>query len=98
MNNVIPWRRTTHESDEIVVLDASCPDLMIQALQALQENKVVILRQEHLDKTQAQPILDFVSGSAYATSSQTLRVGSTVFLFTLYGIQIQFNMFWQYCS
>lgn len=37
MNNVIPLHWTPHESYEIVVLAASCPDPMTQAVQALPE-------------------------------------------------------------
>lgn len=58
MNNVIPLRRKTHESYEIVSLEADSTNFMTQAVQALRANKAVILKLEHLDKQQAQRILD----------------------------------------
>ena len=58
-------------------------------MKALQENKAVIVRLEHLDKHQAQRILDFISGSPYAIAGRHLKVGSAVFLFTPYNIQMQ---------
>lgn len=89
MNNVIPLRRTINESYEIVVLRPSYLNPMTQAVQALQESKVVIVNLEYFDKHHAQRILDFISGSAYAISGHPVKVGTAVFLFTPYNIQIQ---------
>lgn len=91
MNNTIPLHRTTHGSYEIVVLEPK-PDSsnsMTQAVQALRQNKAVILKLQTLDKSQAQRILDFISGSAYAICGHPSKIGSAVFLFTPYTIQIQ---------
>lgn len=89
MNNVIPLNKMTSGRYEIVVLKSEPSKLMMQAVQALQENKAVILKLEHLEKQQAQRVLDFVSGSAYAITSHPSKVGSNVFLFVPYSIQIQ---------
>lgn len=89
MNSVIPLHRTGKESYEIVVLEADFSDSITQAVHALRDSKAVILKLENLDKKQAQRLLDFVSGSAYAISSHPLKVGRAVFLFTPYSIQIQ---------
>lgn len=88
MNNVIPLHRTTHKSYEIVVLEAGTSDPRIRAVQALRENKAVILKLETMDKKQAQRLVDFLSGSTYAIAGYPLKVGRAVFLFTPYSIQI----------
>lgn len=89
MNNVIPLHRT-QDSYEIVVLDAAdTSDPGMQAVQALRENKAVIVKLEALDKRQAQRLLDFVSGSAYAIAGNPIKLGRMVFLFTPSSIKIQ---------
>lgn len=91
MSNVIPLRRMTHNCYEIVVLKASFPDSMMQAVKALRDNQVVLLNLGHLNQKQAQRILDFISGSAYAIAGQPSKVGRSVFLFTPYNIQLNLD-------
>ncbi len=92
MDNVIPLSRTSNGRYEIVVLEPDASSLVRQAIQALRANKAVILQLETLDKQQAQRLLDFISGSAYAISGHPSRVGEAVFLFTPYSIQVQSRM------
>lgn len=92
MNNVIPLHRTRNGSYEIVVLEVGTTDLMRQAVQALRNSKAVILKLETLDRQQAQRLLDFISGSAYAIAGQPSKVGKAVFLFTPYNIQTQTSL------
>ncbi len=88
MNNIIPLLRTTNGNYEIVILEPSSFDATTQAVQALQENKVVILKLDILEQKEAQRILDFVSGCTYAISGHPLQIDATVFLFTPHSIQI----------
>lgn len=89
MNNVIPLHRTPHESYEIVVLAASCPDPMTQAVQALPEQSSDSQAGAPGPQHQAQRIIDFNSGSVYIISGYPVKVGKAVFLFTPDTIQIQ---------
>lgn len=89
LDNIIPLFRAASTSYEVMVLEPSCYSTMTQAVTALRANKVLILKLDKLDKEQAQQILDFICGSAYAISSQLAKVSETVFLFVPHGMQLQ---------
>lgn len=55
---------------------------------SLQANHGVILDVSHLDKVQAQRILDFMSGAICAMQGKVDIVGNQVYLFTINGINI----------
>lgn len=92
MDNVIPLHKTGKGKYKIEVLEAGSSNLMPQTVQALRENKAVILKLETLDKKQAQRLLDFICGSAYAISGYPVKVGEAVFLFVPYSIQAEFRL------
>jgi cell division inhibitor SepF len=57
-------------------------------VQALKENKAVILNLEKIDIAEARRMSDFVSGSTYAIAGSQTQLGSAVFLFTPNSIKI----------
>jgi len=91
MNNVIPLLDTIHASYKVMILEPTSLDQRITAIQALQESKVVILKLHNLDHQQAQRLLDFVCGSAYAIASQPLQLSEALFLFVPHSIQLRYG-------
>jgi len=89
MDNIIPLLRAASTSYEVMILEPNSHSTTTQAVKELRANKVLILKLDNLDKEQAQRILDFVCGSAYAMSSQLAKVSETVFLFVPHSIQLQ---------
>lgn len=89
MDNIIPLPGTTSRRYEVEIIAPKSYDTLTQAVQALLERKVVVLKLEQLDQDQAQRLLDFLSGSAYAISAQVSQISESVFLFASQGIQIQ---------
>jgi len=92
MNNIIPLLDTIKASYEVIILEPSCLDHRAQAVQALRENKVVILKLNNLENQQAQRLLDFVCGSAYAIAGQPSQLDKTTFLFVPHPIQLRFGI------
>lgn len=88
MNNIIPLLDTINASYEVIILEPSCLDHRTQAVQALRENKVVVLKLNNLQNQQAQRLLDFVCGSAFAIAGQPSQLEGTVFLFVPHPIQL----------
>lgn len=89
MDNIIPLPGTTSRRYEVVIVEPSSSDTLAQAVQALREGKVIVLNLDQLDQDQAQRLLDFLSGSAYAISAQVSQISESVFLFAPQGVQIQ---------
>ncbi|CAA9590403.1 hypothetical protein AVDCRST_MAG81-5071 [uncultured Synechococcales cyanobacterium] len=89
MDNIIPLLRAASTSYEVMVLEPTSYSTTTQAVTALRANKVLILKLDRLDKEQAQRMLDFICGSAYAISSQLAKISDAVFLFVPHGMQLQ---------
>jgi len=51
------------------------------AVQAVQQQRTVVLHLGEMDPDEAQRTIDFVSGGVYAMDGQSERLGDTVFLF-----------------
>jgi cell division inhibitor SepF len=73
---------------EIVVIEPRSLEETSQALQALREWKIVILKLTKLEPKQAQRAADFVTGGTYAINGRTEWIGEKTFLFTPRCVQI----------
>lgn len=51
------------------------------AVQAVQQQRTVVLHLGEMDPEEAQRTIDFVSGGVFAMDGQSERLGDTVFLF-----------------
>lgn len=59
-----------------------------QAIQALREHKIVVLKLGDLEPSQAQRAADFVTGGTYALDGHTQWLGEQTFLCTPSGVLI----------
>lgn len=73
---------------EIIVIEPQSLEETSQAIQALRELKIVILKLTKLEPKQAQRAVDFVAGGTYAISGHTEWVGEQTFLFTPKSVQV----------
>ena len=73
---------------EIVVIEPRYFEETSQAIQALRESKIVILKLSRLEPNQAQRAADFVTGGTYAIDGHTELIGEQIFLFTPRGVQV----------
>lgn len=73
---------------EILVIDARSLEETSQAIQALRERKIVILKLSGLEPNQAQRAVDFVTGGTYAINGHTELLGEQTFLFTPGCVQV----------
>jgi cell division inhibitor SepF len=55
---------------------------MPQAIQALREQKTLVLNLTMMEPEQAQRAVDFVAGGTYAMDGHQERIGESIFLFT----------------
>lgn len=73
---------------EIVVMELRDFWEARQAILALREWKIVILRLSELESKQMQRAVDLVTGSTYAINGYAKWIGEKTFLFTPEGIDI----------
>lgn len=73
---------------EILVIDARSLEETSQAIQALREWKIVILKLTGLEPNQAQRAADFVIGGTYAIDGHIEWIGEQTLLFTPRSVQI----------
>jgi cell division inhibitor SepF len=73
---------------EIVVMEPRSFEEASQAIQALRESKIVILKLSALEPNQAQRSADFVTGGTYAIDGHTEWIGEQTFLFTPVSVQV----------
>lgn len=83
MNNIprFDWS-TSHysQSDEVVIKTIHTVEETRQALQLLQERKVVILILDRLSIEQAQRVVDWMAGGACAIDGQTFWISEKTFM------------------
>ncbi len=53
---------------------------------AVRERRTVVLQLDQLDPSEAQRVVDFVSGAVHALGGQSERLGETSFLFAPSGV------------
>lgn len=73
---------------EIVIIEPRDLSESSQAIQALREWKIVILKLSGLEPSQAQRAADFVTGGTYAIDGRTEWIGERTFLFTPRCVQV----------
>lgn len=73
---------------EILVIEPRDLSETPQAIQALRERKIVILKLSEIQCNQAQRAVDLVTGGTYAIHGHTKRIGEQTFLFAPKGVQI----------
>lgn len=73
---------------EIVVIEPRDLSETSQAIQALREWKIVILKLTWLEPKVAQRAADFVTGGTYAIDGHTQWIGERTFLFTPRSVQV----------
>ena len=87
-NNLLNLPGAASRIAEIVVLEPRSLSESSQAIQALRELKVVILKLSGLEPKQAQRATDFITGGTYAVDGHTERLGEQTFLFTPKSVQV----------
>jgi cell division inhibitor SepF len=88
MNNVIGMPGATNGVSEVMVLEPRSFEEMPQAIQALREQKSVVLNLTLMDPDQAQRAVDFIAGGTYALDGHQERIGESIFLFTPRSVQV----------
>lgn len=73
---------------EIVIIEPRDLSESSQAIQALRELKIVVLKLSKLDPNQAQRVVDFVTGGTYAIDGYTRWIGERTFLFAPRCVQV----------
>ena len=66
---------------EVVVMHPTSYEDAMTAVQAVQQQRTVVLHLGEMDPQEAQRTIDFVSGGVFAMDGQSERLGDTVFLF-----------------
>lgn len=89
--NSIPrfdWALSQNSQSEVVVKTISTIEETRQALQLLQERKIVILILDRLSSEQAQRVVDWMAGGACAIDGQTFWVSEKTFMFVPNQVEI----------
>ena len=66
---------------EVVVMHPTRYEDAMTAVQAVRQQRTVVLHLGEMDPEEAQRTIDFVSGGVFAMDGQSERLGDTVFLF-----------------
>lgn len=87
-NNLIDFKRTDSQTPEMVVMELQSEQETRQALQALQERKMVVLKLNRLSSDKAQRVVDWMAGGTSAIDGHTVWIGEQTFLFVPSSIQL----------
>ena len=87
-NNLLNMPETGSTNSEIVIIEPRDLSESSQAIQALREWKIVILKLTGLDPNMAQRAADFVTGGTYAIDGHAEWIGERTFLFTPRSVQV----------
>lgn len=82
LSNVISMPGLAPSASEVMVMEPRSFEEMPQAIQALRDQKTVVLNLTMMDEDQAQRAVDFVAGGTFAIDGHQERVGERIFLFT----------------
>ena len=88
MNNVIQMPRAVNGIYEILIIMPKLFEEIPPVIQALRENKSVLLNLTMMERAQAQRAIDFVTGGAYSIEGYQERIGESVFLFTPSSVKV----------
>ncbi|MEA5534994.1 cell division protein SepF [Crocosphaera sp. XPORK-15E] len=83
MNNIpqFDWSVNQHSQSEVVIKTIKSVEETRQALQLLQQRRVVILILDQLSVEQAQRVVDWMAGGTCAIDGQTFWVSEKTFMF-----------------
>ena len=88
MTNVLRMQKAVSSTTEVVVMQPHSFEEMLQAIQALQERKSVLINLTMMVPEQAQRAVDFVSGATYSIQGNQEQIGKSIFLFTPSCVQL----------
>ncbi len=88
MTNVLRMQKAVSSTTEVVVMQPYSFEEMLQAIQALQERKSVLINLTMMVPEQAQRAVDFVSGATYSIQGNQEQIGKSIFLFTPSCVQL----------
>ncbi len=87
-NNVIGMPGMSHGTSEMVLIEPRAFEEMPQVIDALRQQKSVILNMTLIRQEEAQRAVDFVAGGTYAIDGHYERIGDNIFLFTPNCVQV----------
>ncbi|PSB25148.1 cell division protein SepF [Chlorogloea sp. CCALA 695] len=87
-NNLLELHRITNKVPEIVIIEPLDSLEACSAIQALYQWKIVILKLSKLEFDEAQRVVDFITGGAYAINGHSQLIGKQTFLFTPNSVQV----------
>jgi len=88
MDNVVKLQKTGKSNTEVVVMHLHEFEETLQAIQALQECKSVLLNLTMMVPDQAQRAVDFVAGGTYSIKGNQEQISKGIFLFTPSCVQL----------
>jgi cell division inhibitor SepF len=87
-SNVIGMPGISHGTSEMVLIEPRAFEEMPQVIDALRQQKSVILNMTLIRQEEAQRAVDFVAGGTYAIDGHYERIGDNIFLFTPNCVQV----------
>jgi cell division inhibitor SepF len=87
-SNVIGMPGISHNASEMVLIEPRAFEEMPQVIDALRQQKSVILNMTLIRQEEAQRSVDFVAGGTYAMDGHYERIGDNIFLFTPSCVQV----------
>jgi cell division inhibitor SepF len=87
-SNVIEMPGIAHSTSEMVLIEPRAFEEMPQVIDALRQQKSVILNMALIRQEEAQRSVDFVAGGTYAIDGHYERIGDNIFLFTPSCVQV----------
>ena len=86
-SNLIPLTPFDH-SNEVIIQQLQAVEETVTAINSLRDRKTVILNLEALDKQEAQRVVDWMAGSAFAIHGQTVWIENKTFLFVPHCVEV----------
>jgi cell division inhibitor SepF len=87
-SNVVGMPGMSRSTSEMVLIEPRAFEEMPQVIDALRQQKSVILNMTLIRQEEAQRSVDFVAGGTYAIDGHYERIGDNIFLFTPNCVQV----------
>ncbi len=87
-SNVVGLPGISHGTSEMVLIEPRTFEEMPQVIDALRQQKSIILNMTLIRQEEAQRAVDFVAGGTYAIDGHYERIGDNIFLFTPNCVQV----------
>jgi cell division inhibitor SepF len=88
ISNVVGLPGMSRGTSEMVLIEPRAFEEMPQVIDALRQQKSVILNMTLIRQEEAQRAVDFVAGGTYAIDGHYERIGDNIFLFTPNCVQV----------